>query len=275
MQMRTDPTNDAVHSGILTRTIKWLRRDPSNRTVCAEFNIHDFDTPAKGDAYDFVVTISGAWTARGRFPDGTLDEFIKDNWAETVEIIHTTVREHARKFPPHEPAKAEGAINDALCHVIPPLLARRHQDAACELSFSVRALVSMCDPVRVMQGEVWGQILRRDAGFELAEQLRGLRTLWGEVLRGALGDWTERYAIQLAEKPSQTTEVITDMLGERRRAAEQQLVELNKTVTQHQDIDMLDFVLQTDSALRAIMMTLGVPLPDSVPVSPFTNIADK
>jgi hypothetical protein len=155
------------------------------------------------------------------------------------------------------------------------LLARRHQDAACELSFSVRALVTICDPVRVMQGEVWGQILRRDAGFELAEQLRGLRTLWGEVLRGALGDWTERYAIQLAEKPSQTTEVITDMLGERRRAAEQQLVELNKTVTQHQDIDMLDFVLQTDSALRAIMMTLGVPLPDSVPVSPFTNIADK
>ena len=37
---------------------------------------------------------------------------------------------------------------------------------------------------------------------------------------------------------------------------------------------MLDFVLQTDSALRAIMKTLGVPLPDPPPSSPFTSMAD-
>jgi len=64
----------------------------------------------------------------------------------------------------------------------------------------------MSDPVREIQGEiqgeVWAQLLRRDGGFELAKQLGQLRTLWSEVLRVTLGDWTERYALQLAEEPS-------------------------------------------------------------------------
>jgi hypothetical protein len=266
-------TADPDHDGIPT-LLGWLRGRRPNRTARADFRIDDFTTPAEGDAYDFRVTVAGTWMARGQFSAKTFDRFIADNWAEMAEVIHTTVREHARRFPPHKPATAEAAINDVLRERIPSVVAGYSQNAGADLSLSARALVGMSGPVREIQSEAWAQLLRRDAGFELARQLGQLRTLWSEVLRVTLGDWTERYALQLAEQPSQTTEVVTDMLAERRQEAERQLDDLNRTIAKHQSIDMLDFVLQTDSALRAIMTTLGVPLPDSPPSSPFTSMAD-
>jgi hypothetical protein len=267
-------TTEQNHSGALG-FLGWLRGRRPNRTSRADFRLDDFTTPAEGDAYDFRVTVTGTWIVRGQFSAKTFDRFITDNWAEMAEIIHTTVREHARRFPPHKPATAEAAINEVLRERIPSMLGRHSEHAGADLSLSVRALVGMSDPVREIQGEVWAQLLRRDAGFELAKQLGQLRTLWSEVLRVTLGDWTERYALQLAEQPSQTTEIVTDMLTERRQEAERQLDDLNRTISKHQSIDMLDFVLQTDSALRAIMTTLGVPLPDPPPSSPFTTMADS
>jgi hypothetical protein len=266
-------TTEPDHGGV-PGFLGWPRGRRPNRTSRADFRLDGFTTPAEGDAYDFRVTVAGTWMARGQFSVKTFDRFITENWAEMAEVIHTTVREHARRFPPHKPAAAEASINDALRERIASTLGKQSQNAGADLSLSARALVGMSEPVQKIQGEVWAQLLRRDAGFDLAKQLGQLRTLWSEVLQVTLGDWTERYALQLAEEPSQTTEVVTDMLTQRRQEAERLLDDLNRTISKHQSIDMLDFVLQTDSALRAIMKTLGMPLPDPPPSSPFTTMAD-
>lgn len=234
-----------------------------------------FTTPARGDAFDFVVNVRGNWTACGRHRDGILDALIVERWTAGEELIRDTVRKHARYFPPHHPEEAEAMVNSALEAALPSVISEDEQPAGCRLSCQARASIGMSEPVRNVQQEAWTQLLRRDAGFELAKQLGKLREEWEKVLGRALADWKERYAVQLAERPTATSEVVGGMLDERRREAEKQLTALGRTIDDHDRLDILDFVVQTDGALRAIMKTLGVPLPDPVSGNPFTGLPES
>lgn len=186
--------------------------------------------------------------------------------------VESEVRRRAREFPPYRPAEAESEIGEAVRGCL--------SDGQIQCTTSLRFWLS--EDVRQQLEPIWTQKMLRDLeterSGELADQMRTLQESWSGVLSGGLMDleralqgeraWMAPWALQLAENPSNVAGVMRGMLQERTKDGEKLLAALSQVTRRHQQLGAFDFVVQNDTALRSIMLALGLKLPDLPDDSP-------
>jgi hypothetical protein len=232
-----------------------------------------FQTPAKGDGYHFEVSVRCSWCVQATaYPPHRkrrtqeIRNLVDEQRPVVRDRIQDTVRRIARYYPPYRPAEAEHAIGDEL--------------SAClsegDLRVKVQVRVDVCDPVREDLRQVWKKRLVEDAEGESQKtsvQLVGeLQDLWRELLLDGLQDigeiqtaktaWIAPYALALAQDPQESAaEYLRKMIAHRVDHAESLLTELGELVVD-QRVEAIEFAFGSDSALRAVLKLLGVPVPD-------------
>jgi hypothetical protein len=225
----------------------------------------NLQTPALGDAYNFVVGIRCTWSVQGTASADTrkrrtqeIRRMIDKQRPVLREQIETTVRKAARNHAPYRAAAAEAEIGDAL----------KACKAEGDLRVSVRARVDVCEAVREDLKPVWQHRLAEDANVELIGELQGAwRALLLDGLKGigevrtARTAWIAPYALALAQDPEESAGAyLRAMIDHRVSHAEDLLKELSDLVVD-KNIDAIEFAFGSDSALHALLSLLGVPIP--------------
>jgi hypothetical protein len=241
-------------------------------------NVHEpqdnftLETPALGDAFNFVIRIRCSWcvqaTATKKEEERRTEEvrkFIADSRPTILERIEDTIRPIARTFPPYRAAEAEQSINTILVGCL----------ADGDVQATIRARVDVCEPIREDLRKVWRERLVADAAGDLKKahvQLLGeLQESWrtllvkglegvGEVQTAKTG-WIAPYALALAEDSQLSAAAyLQNMVEHRVSHAEELLGGLSNLVVDER-IDEIEFAFRSDSALRSVLTYLGVPVP--------------
>jgi hypothetical protein len=233
-----------------------------------EFTI---ETPALGDAFNFLVQVRCSWCVQATAPEeekekkiAEVREFIQKSRAITRDRIEERVRPIARTFPPYRAAEAEKVLNEKLFDCL--------NDG--DVQVTVRTWVDVSDPVREDLQKVWRHRLVVDADGDLKkahiELLDELQEAWQKLLIvglegiGAVEEaktgWLAPYALALAEDPKPAAGYLKDILEKRVDHAERLLADLGALAIDDR-FEAIEFAFHSESALRALLTYLGVPVP--------------
>jgi hypothetical protein len=240
-----------------------------------------FTTPARGDAFEFHVSIRWRWTD-GRWSTRWLKRPTGPSRGEVWEEIAVATRCMLRRYPPHMPAEAEAALNNRLDGM-----------AAEDGRWRGRAEVGLDEAVRQQQQESWKRVLtqhadqklvrtERRAAHELlddyAKLVRRWQTLLADVGIGEKGEtpppYLGRYLVRLAAEPTTAANVV-DRLSDRREEKDDELLQaVVDAMTGRDQVNLLETDLAYDSALRRLVDWAGLPLPEP-PAEPSPNGAHR
>jgi hypothetical protein len=260
---------------------RWSERRPGPGPLSGLTDLLDLDvpedtfvleTPAKGDAYNFAVGIRCTWSVQGTaFAENKkrrtqeLQRLVGKQRPVVREQIEAAVRKAARHHAPYRAAAAEEEIGEAL----------RACKAEGDLHVRVRARVDVCDAVREDLKTVWQHRLAEDAQGDAkkanVELIGELQEAWRDLLLEGLNGigevetaraaWIAPYALALAQDPEESAGLyLRTMINHRVSHAEGLLSELSDLVVDRR-IDAIEFAFGSDSALRALLSLLGVPIP--------------
>ncbi|MFF3440742.1 hypothetical protein [Streptosporangium sp. NPDC002721] len=223
------------------------------------------ETPARGDALTFTVTVWCSWCAQpkaGR-PAGELWAEIDAKRMEVHRRVHDVVRATARGFDAHLPQETEEAIEEALAAAF---LTPIHNCDDVVIKCSARAWVALSPQVLEFERGISQQLLESHARLELTrahvERLGKERDLWLGFLEESGKNWRSRFAVQLAEHPVNVASVMNIMENERREEADRFLTLVQSVVSAQQAVNVFDLVADSESALRLALEQLGVRLPE-------------
>lgn len=242
-------------------------------------NVHEpqdtftLESPAMGDAFNFLIRVRCSWCVQATATAEKRDErtqqirtFIADNRPAILERVEDTIRPLARKFPPYRAAEAEDEINKGLTGCL----------SDGDVRVTVVARVDVCEPVREDLQKAWRERLLLDCNGDFrqrhVEVLKELQDKWRELLleglegigevQKAKAAWIAPYALALAQDPQQSAaEHLQTLVDHRVSHAEKLLANLSRLVVDER-IEELEFAFQSDSALRAVLTLLGVPVPE-------------
>ncbi len=222
------------------------------------------ETPALGEAHNFMVGIRCTWSVQGTATADTrkrrayeIRRMIDKQRPVVREQIETTVRKAARKHAPYRAAAAEAEIGEAL----------KTCKAEGDVRVNVRARVDVCEAVREDLKPVWQHRLAEDTNVDL---IGGLQDAWRKLLLGGLKDigevqtartaWIAPYALALAQDPEENAGAyLRAMIDHRVSHAEDLLKELSDLVVD-KNMDAIEFAFGSNSALHALLSLLGVPI---------------
>jgi hypothetical protein len=229
------------------------------------------ESPAMGDAYNFRIRVRCSWCVQATASEDEKEEmiaeirdFIARSRVVTRERLEDRIRPIARKYPPYRPAEAEAELNREIVDCL--------NDGAVRVK--VRAWVDVSDLVREDLKKVWLQRLTVDADGDLKKAnvglLTELQTAWQHLLLKGLEDigavpeaktgWLAPYALALAQDPKDAAAYLKGALEKRVNQTEKLLSDLGALVADER-IEEIEFAFQSDSALRALLTYLGVPIP--------------
>lgn len=268
----------------LTRLFGRLRRSRADDLAMPEpikmpegLDIHEpsdtftIETPALGDAFNFVIRVRCSWCVQATATDvdrerkiAEVREFIELSRTVVQERIEERVRPLARRFAPYRAAEAEELLNQEIVDCL----------NNGDVRVKVRAWVDVCDPVREDLRKVWRQRLIVDAEGDskkaYVELLGELQKAWQRLLvtgmegLGAVQEaktgWLAPYALALAQDSQNAAGYLKHALVERVEHTEQLLSDLGALVMDDR-IEEIEFAFQSDSALRSLLTYLGVPVP--------------
>jgi hypothetical protein len=253
------------------------RPEVESLTMPSLLDVHEpsdnftIETPAMGDAYNFSIRVRCSWCVQATATEEERERkiadvraFIAKSRAITRERIEERVRPLARKFPPYRAAEAEELLNQEIVDCL--------NDG--DVQVKVRAWVDVTGPVREDLRKVWQQRLLVDAEGDLkkayVELLAALQEAWQRLLvKGLEGigavpeaktGWLAPYALALAQDHKNAAAYLKAALDDRVSHAEELLSELGALVLDNR-IEEIEFAFQSDSALRALLTYLGVPVP--------------
>jgi hypothetical protein len=229
------------------------------------------ESPAMGDAYNFHVRVRCSWCVQATALEderekliAEIRDFIAKSRSVTRERIEERIRPIARKYPPYRAAEAEAELNREIIDCL--------NDGAVRVK--VRAWVDVSEPVREDLKKVWQERLTVDADGDLkkayVDLLTELQGAWQGLLLKGLEDigavpeaktgWLAPYALALAQDPKDAAAYLKGALENRVKQTEKLLSDLGALVMDER-IEEIEFAFQTDSALRALLTYLGVPVP--------------
>jgi hypothetical protein len=232
-----------------------------------------FETPAKGDGYNFVVGVRCAWHVQATaYPENKrkktleIQRLMEKHRPVIRERIEETIRPEARKFAPYRAAEAEKYVNSSS-------VATCISDGDVQVDFWTR--IDVCDQVREDLKKVWQNRLAEDAQGDLKKDsvtlIGELQEQWQLLLRQGLegvgkiqeakAAWIAPYALALAQEPRDSAaDYLRNMIEHRVSHAEDLLTKLS-TLTSDQRVEAIEFAFESDSALRAVLAYLGVDIP--------------
>ncbi|GAA3621653.1 hypothetical protein GCM10022223_43180 [Kineosporia mesophila] len=268
--------------GWWTRVRTWFRSPklpPQPQRHVPRSPALSFSSPSRGDAYDFSVRLRWIWTG-GTWDGPTIARDVDRFKGEVWEDIAVAVRCILRTFPPDAAAEAESALNRRLAEIT-----AQKQPSGTDLHWSIRAEVTPHEDVRQIQQQGWTHRLSWNAEQKLAlvmvSDLKELTTNWRDLLKH-VGIGTEeelaamdtpppfiaRHLIRLAtQSPHKAAEVV-DLLAQDRDQRDERLLEaVTGAVNGLDSVNLLEYDVTYDSALRSLMAWAGLPVPPLPEVS--------
>jgi hypothetical protein len=238
-----------------------------------------FDTPAKGDAYNFAVTVELCLCATGHRAPHELESTVNGRLPDLVAEVKAVARAEARRHPIFRPGAAEPQVAAEIGAAVRRTLAGVPDEQRVSLQCSTRVRVDMPDAVRDLQRQTVDEQVKLEARYEHSEQaalrLGELRQVWSKFITDGLADWTTPYAVHMAQQPGQAAATLFTLRKDRKEEAEK-LVDMVSAVTIGSDrMDLLEFALATDSALRKTHELLGIAAPPSGGDSLFDEPKEK
>ncbi|MGP3920940.1 hypothetical protein [Nonomuraea sp. 10N515B] len=215
-----------------------------------------FDSPAKGDAYDFSVTLHRTATSAGKRARAVLDDELPE--AEAVlQRACEEIRPVTRQFEITEAGAAELAANQRLASVSPAMTG--------SYRWTVRAEVNVSEEVRQLNRDAYKQQhdIRSEAAAALLriESTDMVRLKWQEFLAAVEGSDRAVQAIQLAADRTQLPRIFMDLVEQREQDAQELLGTIERIMQSYQAVDMLHFVVSNETVLRRTLELLGLPVP--------------
>ncbi|MFI6393733.1 hypothetical protein [Nonomuraea sp. NPDC050540] len=237
-----------------------------------------FGTPARGDSYDFLVTAELCWCATGARSQDELLQKIKDRSAEIDAEIKAAARPVARRFVPYRPGDAEQAVGAAMRGAVEAALAAVPDPDGVVLNCTPRVRVDMHDDIKTLQRKYVAEQVeveaRHDRSTLEAERLGELRVVWRDFIADGLPDWKTPYAVSMALQPELSAKLLFALRKDRREEAQGLVETVAQVATGHERLDLLEFAVASDSALRKTYELLGLQLPDAGPDSLFSSPGD-
>lgn len=232
---------------------------------------YTFETPALGDAFNFMIRVRCSWCVQAT----AYPEEMERKTAEVLDfiergrpVIQYRIEEHvrpiARQFPPYRAAEAEAELSKQLSDCL----------SDGDVRVTARTRVDVCPPVREDLRKAWRRRLAADADGDMkkmyVELLGELREKWEGLLADGLEgmgavpeartSWLAPYALSLAEDPKHAAAYLKDVLDKRVGHAESLLADLGALAIDSR-LEAVEFAFQSESALRALLVYLGVPIP--------------
>ncbi|MGR6919136.1 hypothetical protein ACU635_33225 [[Actinomadura] parvosata] len=213
-----------------------------------------FDSPAKGDAYDFAVTLhlaagSAGKRTRGAPPDDLLDV------EAVVQRAREEVRPITRRFEITQAGAAELAANERLSAIT----------LIGTYRWRVRAEVNVPEEVRELNRDAYRkqhEIRSRTAAALLdIRSTDEIRQKWQDFLAMVVSSPRAAQAIRLAHDPAQLPQVVAELVEQREGGVQDLLAVIDRIVRNYQAVDLLDFEIRNESVLRKTLELLGLPVP--------------
>ncbi len=234
-----------------------------------------FTTPARGDVYDFTMKVELCWCATGATTDDVLHAKINSRRSDMTAEIKTAARPVARRFAPYRPGDAEMPVTVAVTGAVESALAAVPDEDGVVVNCTPRVRVEMADAIRELQRPLVAAQVKLDGRYDLsalaAQRLGELRVIWRDFIADGLPEWETPYAISLAQQPDQAARELFAMRKDRRDEASTLVETVAHVATGHDRLDLLEFAVVSDSALRKTYELLGLPLPDPGPDSLFSG----
>jgi hypothetical protein len=213
-------------------------------------------SPAKGDAYDFSVTLFRTATSGGRRARALLSDELPE--AEAVlQRACQEVRSTTRRFEITAAGAAERATNDNLQAISGSMTG--------VYRWAVRAEVNVPEEIRQLNREAHKRRhdIRADADAALLQikSTDEVRQKWQEFLTAVVGSAQVEDAIRLAVSPEQLPQIIAGLVEQRQQGAQQLLGTIDTITQRYETVDMLDFMVKNETVLRKTLELLGLPVP--------------
>lgn len=224
-----------------------------------------FPTPARGDAYDFTVEIDLCLCAIGEREEQELRDMIRNRLPDLIAELKAAARPVARRHPPYRPADAEQELGPAIREAAERTLAGVPGEGV-ELVGAPRVRVSPAPEIVQMRREHVGEQIAIEAEHErsalIAAHLGELRKVWCRFINDGLADWRTPYGIDLAQHPEKATAIVYRMREDRKAEAQGLVETVAQVAAGHERLDLLDFVVAGDTALRRAYELFDIKLPD-------------
>ncbi|UBU18519.1 hypothetical protein [Nonomuraea gerenzanensis] len=213
-----------------------------------------FDSPAKGDAYDFSVTLHRSAGAAGKRVRGVPHDELLDS-ETVVQRARQEVRPITRRFDITQAGAAEEAANERLSAI----------SLIGTYRWRVRAEVNVPDEIRELNRQAYRrQHEIRSETMAALLRIRGtdeVRHRWQDFLTGVVGSPRAAEAIQLVHDPAQLPRVIAGLIEQRESGAQELFSVIDRIVQGYQAVDLLDFEVRSENVLRNTLELLGLPVP--------------
>ncbi|GAB1823470.1 hypothetical protein [Herbidospora sp. RD11066] len=227
-----------------------------------------FQTPAQTDAMPFGVAVRLQWMAVGPHTEPVLEKEIgrhRDRWRSFVD---DTVREIARRHPPHHAEEAETEVNRRL-HGL------RVFDDGVQIDCTAVTRLTPAQPILDQRQAAWLKRIQREDATEhmrlTIASMRELRQLWRDFLDEGLNDWLTPYAVRLAEEKAGAADTTTTLLEQRKAEAERLLNVVKQVMDAQQATDVYEFTVRSETVMRKTLEMMGLPVPDPIPGSVFDH----
>jgi hypothetical protein len=247
---------------------------PDHRITVNHTSDLSFDTPARGDAYDFTVSVALCWCAAGTLSEQALRDKLTSRVPEMNAEITAAARPVARHFAPYRPDLAEEHVAKAVHTAVQSVLAATPDTDGVVLTCTARTRVAPAPAISEMQRQHVAPEMELEARYALsrlaAERLGELRVTWRDFIADGLPEWTTPYATSLALHWDETPKILFGMRADRQHEAEGMVNTIAQVASGHDRLDLLEFAVASDSALRKTYELLGIPLPDQAPDSLFS-----
>jgi hypothetical protein len=202
------------------------------------------ETPCRGDAFTFRVTVRELWTRRGR-----LDMLDLESRKETQRVdVERRLRAVSRRYPPEATAVFEHAMNSALT----PVKFADDPKLTCDYSVQVAPDDGLVEHLRATAIKHLEGDAEHDRSARHLNHLEEMQARWLVFLRQLDGDPLGHLAARLAGDEELANAI-------RQHASDQQRIfddlrDLFDTATEaYRDKDVFDFAMTTDSALRRLL----------------------
>lgn len=274
-KVRPDP-------GIFVRFVRALRPFDNKTHAVHLPDLFKFSVPAKGDGYEFSVTVHFTWCVTGRAFGYVLAHRVLDNRTRVLERLLGRVREVSRRYPPYDAAAAEANIHRCIAEIFNAnhLVFVAGEEAAARPDGDARAIefrtaVHLDKPVREAQQEAWSRrqkvVNEHDLARVMAGHLSESRQLWQSFLREGARDWLTPYAVALAKSPDEAADVISRMFRDRHDQVGELAEQVVKQTKAYGGLDAFELMTQNDTVLRRLMTMMGIEQAPPLELQPFED----
>lgn len=268
-----DPAGEA-RSRRVTGHIKHVLRGDANQRTAHPADVFLLRTPAKGDAYEFVVTVHITWCIEGTESVKRLKARTPELNANLEDRLLHVIRPISRKHPPYEPQKAEEELAPRINAELAAATYRFDRGSA--QARHGRVLVNPAKEVRETQRTAWKRHQELANAHELArllrEQLGERRGWWDQFLSEGLDRWLTPYAVELAENPEIASDVVKRIRDDQRERVTELADTFEGQVRRYKRSDDFDTMLSSETILRHLIKAVGLPVPP--PGHPFGEPPD-